>query len=135
MFTEGIYNLDYIIILIVKIDTYCNIWINDFIIQMEYAYAAADVVISRSGAMSIAELCVMKKPAVLVPFPFAAEDHQTSNAMNLVNKQAALIVKDNEAKEKLVETVVGLSKDEVLQQTLKTNIHSHRNCSCGGVSR
>ncbi len=63
-----------------------NIWANSFITQMEYAYAAADVVISRAGAMSVAELCVAKKPAVFVPFPFAAEDHQTANAQNLVNK-------------------------------------------------
>ncbi len=54
-----------------------NIWVSDFITKMEYAYAAADIVISRSGAMAIAELCVKKKPVVFVPFPFAAEDHQT----------------------------------------------------------
>ncbi len=73
--------------------------------------------------MAVTELCVAGKPTVFVPYPLAAEDHQTSNAMNLVNKQAALIVKDNEAKEKLVEIVIGLAKDEILQQTLKTNIH------------
>ncbi|MBS1916779.1 MAG: undecaprenyldiphospho-muramoylpentapeptide beta-N-acetylglucosaminyltransferase [Bacteroidetes bacterium] len=99
-----------------------NVWTNDFIIKMDYAFAAADVVISRSGAMSIAELCVAKKPVVLVPYPFAAEDHQTVNAMNLVNKKAALIVKDNEAKEKLITTVMALSKNEELQQELKKNI-------------
>jgi len=99
-----------------------NIWVNDFITQMENAYAAADIVISRSGAMSVAEICVAKKPVVFVPFPFAAEDHQTANAMNLVNKKAALIVKDNEAKEKLVSTTIDLSKNETLQQQLKQNI-------------
>jgi UDP-N-acetylglucosamine--N-acetylmuramyl-(pentapeptide) pyrophosphoryl-undecaprenol N-acetylglucosamine transferase len=99
-----------------------NIWVNDFITQMEYAYAAGDVVISRSGAMAIAELCVEKKPAVLVPFPFAAEDHQTVNAQNLVNKNAGIMVKDNEALEKLVLTIIGLSKNEQQQNELKTNI-------------
>jgi UDP-N-acetylglucosamine--N-acetylmuramyl-(pentapeptide) pyrophosphoryl-undecaprenol N-acetylglucosamine transferase len=101
-----------------------NIWVDDFIREMEMGYAAADIVISRAGAMAITELCVTGKPTVFVPFPLAAEDHQTSNAMNLVRKQAALIVKDSEVKEKLVSTVISLSKDEVLQQTLKTNIHS-----------
>ncbi|MEY2917526.1 MAG: undecaprenyldiphospho-muramoylpentapeptide beta-N-acetylglucosaminyltransferase [Bacteroidota bacterium] len=99
-----------------------NIWVNDFITQMEYAYAAGDMVISRSGAMAIAELCVEKKPAVLVPFPFAAEDHQTVNAQNLVNKNAAIMVKDNEALEKLVSTIIGLSKNEQQQNELKINI-------------
>lgn len=99
-----------------------NIWVNSFITQMEYAYAAADVVVSRSGAMAIAELCVVKKPAVLVPFPFAAEDHQTVNAQHLVSKQAAIMVKDSEAKEKLVNTVITLAKDEQQQAMLKDNI-------------
>jgi UDP-N-acetylglucosamine--N-acetylmuramyl-(pentapeptide) pyrophosphoryl-undecaprenol N-acetylglucosamine transferase len=101
-----------------------NVWVNDFITKMEYAYAAADIVISRSGAMSVAELCVKKKPVVFVPFPFAAEDHQTENAMNLVNKHAALIIKDSEAKEKLVATIIDLAKNEALQQQLKQNIAS-----------
>jgi len=99
-----------------------NVWANSFITQMEYAYAAADVVISRSGAMAIAELCVVKKPAVLVPFPFAAEDHQTVNAQHLVDKQAAIMVKDSEAKEKLVNTVIALAKNEAQQAVLKENI-------------
>jgi UDP-N-acetylglucosamine--N-acetylmuramyl-(pentapeptide) pyrophosphoryl-undecaprenol N-acetylglucosamine transferase len=99
-----------------------NIWVNDFIKEMEMAYAAADIVISRAGAMSVTELCVAGKPAVFVPFPFAAEDHQTANAMALVNKQAALMVKDEEAKTKLVETVVALSENEAQQQMLHNNI-------------
>ncbi len=105
-----------------------NIWVDDFIKEMEMAYAAADIVISRAGAMSVTELCVVGKPAVFVPFPFAAEDHQTANAMALVNKQAALIVKDSEAKEKLVNTVINLSKNESLQKTLKANIRSLAIC-------
>ncbi len=99
-----------------------NVWVNDFIIQMEYAYAAADIVISRSGAMSVAELCVMKKPAVFVPFPFAAEDHQTVNAQKLVNRNAALMIKDSDAFTKLVALVIDLSKDEPLQERLIENI-------------
>jgi len=99
-----------------------NIWANSFITQMEYAYAAADVVISRAGAMSVAELCVAKKPVVFVPFPFAAEDHQTANAQNLVNKQAGLMVKDSEAKEKLVSTVIELAQNEQQQNMLRENI-------------
>lgn len=99
-----------------------NIWVSDFINQMELAYAAADLVISRSGAMAIAELCVMKKAVIFVPFPFAAEDHQTMNAQNLVNKNAGIIIKDNEAFNLLVPSIVNLSKDENKQQQLKSNI-------------
>src|SRR5579863_3417277 len=99
-----------------------DIWTGDFIPKMETAFAAADVVISRSGAMSIAELCVVAKPVVFVPFPFAAEDHQTANARNLVDKEAALMVKDSEAKDNLVSTAIGLVKDGALRQRLKTNI-------------
>lgn len=99
-----------------------NIWANDFINQMENAYAAADLVISRSGAMAIAELCVMKKAAVFVPFPFAAEDHQTVNAQNLVNKNAGIMIKDSEASSLLIPSIIDLAKDENKQQELKSNI-------------
>lgn len=99
-----------------------NVWVGDFITQMNYAYAAADLVISRAGAMAIAELCVVKKPVLFVPYPFAAEDHQTVNAKTLVNKNAALVVKDSEAKEKAVPAVIALANDEAKQQELKTAI-------------
>ncbi len=99
-----------------------NIWANEFITQMEYAYAAADVIISRSGAMSVSEICVVKKPAVFVPFPYAAEDHQTVNAKKLVDRNAAMMVKDSEALEKLVTTITALAKDEQKQNELKQNI-------------
>ncbi len=98
------------------------VWTNEFIRQMEYAFAAADVVISRSGAMSIAELCVAAKPAVFVPFPFAAEDHQTVNAQHLVDRNAGLLIKDSEAKSKLVAAALALSKDRSKQDALTTNI-------------
>ncbi len=99
-----------------------GIWVNDFITQMEYAYAAADVVISRSGAMSVGELCVMKKPALFVPYPFAAEDHQAVNAKKLVDRNAAIMIKDSEVAEKLVSTIIALTKDEQKQNELKSNI-------------
>ena len=99
-----------------------NVFVNDFITQMEYAYAAADLVISRSGAMAIAELCLVKKPVVFVPYPFAAEDHQTANAKALVIKHAAKMIKDSDAINKLVPTVIELSKDEILQKELTQNI-------------
>ena len=102
--------------------SYSSVWVNDFITEMEKGYAAADMVISRAGAMAKAELCVVKKPVLFVPFPFAAEDHQTVNAMNLVEKHAALMVKDNEALDKLVPTIIGLAKDEQTQNKLKDNI-------------
>ncbi|MBK8521766.1 MAG: undecaprenyldiphospho-muramoylpentapeptide beta-N-acetylglucosaminyltransferase [Chitinophagaceae bacterium] len=95
---------------------------NDFITRMEFAYAAADLVISRSGAMAIAELCVMKKAVIFVPFPFAAEDHQTVNAQNLVNKNAGIMIKDSEALALLVPAIIALAKDEHKQEELKTNI-------------
>jgi UDP-N-acetylglucosamine--N-acetylmuramyl-(pentapeptide) pyrophosphoryl-undecaprenol N-acetylglucosamine transferase len=98
------------------------VWTNEFIRQMEYAFAAADVVISRSGAMSIAELCVAAKPVVFVPFPFAAEDHQTANARHLVDRNAGLLIKDSEAKSQLVTTALTLSQDASKQDTLRTNI-------------
>ncbi len=99
-----------------------NIWTNDFITQMEYAYAAADVVISRAGAMAIAELSVLKKPVIFVPFPFAAEDHQTVNARTLEKKNAGLMIKDNEARENLVPLAIQLARDEEKQNLLRTEI-------------
>ena len=99
-----------------------NVWVSDFIAKMENAYAAADLVISRSGAMAIAELAVMKKPVVFVPFPYAAEDHQTVNAQSLVNKNAGIMIKDNEAFNKLVPAIIALAKDEQKQNELKDNI-------------
>ena len=81
---------------------------SDFIGKMELAYAAADVVISRSGASSVSELCAAHKAVVFVPSPNVAEDHQTHNAMALVNKGAALIVKDADAMDKMIPTALNL---------------------------
>ena len=99
-----------------------NIWTNAFIDKMENAYSAADVVIARSGAMTIAEMCVVGKPAIFVPYPFSAEDHQTANAMALVNKKAGLIVRDAEVKEKLIPELLHLINDEGLMRELENNI-------------
>jgi UDP-N-acetylglucosamine--N-acetylmuramyl-(pentapeptide) pyrophosphoryl-undecaprenol N-acetylglucosamine transferase len=99
-----------------------GVWIGDFITKMETAYAAADMVISRAGAMAIAELCVVKKPVLFVPYPFAAEDHQTVNAQNLVQKNAAMMVKDQQAITELVPAIISLAKDEGRQAELKENI-------------
>lgn len=98
-----------------------NVWVNGFVNQMDTAYAAADMIISRSGG-TVYELCVVGKPAILVPYPFAAEDHQTANAMNLVGHNAALIVKDSEAIDQLIPTLLQLSANKELQQQLGSNI-------------
>ena len=82
-----------------------------FIKNMNDAYGIADIIISRAGALAIAELSILGTPTILVPFPYAAEDHQTKNAMALVEKGAALIVKDSEAGEKLIPTLEGLLND------------------------
>ena len=99
-----------------------NMWTNAFITKMENAYAAADIVVCRAGAMTVAEICVVKKAAVFVPFPFAAEDHQTVNAMALVNKNAALLVRDAEVRSKLIPVILGLVKDEEEIQKIETNL-------------
>ena len=99
-----------------------NMWTNAFISKMEYAYAAADVVIARAGAMTIAELCVVKKAAIFVPYPFAAEGHQAVNAQALVNKNAALMVTDAEVKTKLMPVLLDLVKDEKKMEAMENNI-------------
>jgi len=99
-----------------------NVWVSEFINEMEMAYAAADVVVSRSGAMAVTELCVSSKAVIFVPFPYAAEDHQTSNAMSLVEKNAALIVSDREVGTKLFPTITSLLFDVAKQEELEKNI-------------
>jgi UDP-N-acetylglucosamine--N-acetylmuramyl-(pentapeptide) pyrophosphoryl-undecaprenol N-acetylglucosamine transferase len=97
------------------------IWTGEFITQMEYAYAAADIVVSRSGSV-LYELCAVKKPVIFVPFPHAAEDHQTVNAQNLVNKKAAIMISDKDAKEQLVTEIIRLANDKTEQEILRQNI-------------
>ena len=99
-----------------------NIICTAFISQMPMAYAMADLVISRAGASSISELCLLGKPSILVPSPNVAEDHQTHNAMALVRKDAAILVKDINAKEQMVETALALIKDDEQLRVLHKNI-------------
>jgi UDP-N-acetylglucosamine--N-acetylmuramyl-(pentapeptide) pyrophosphoryl-undecaprenol N-acetylglucosamine transferase len=93
-----------------------------FIKRMDLAYKAADVVISRSGALSVSELCIAAKPVIFVPSPNVAEDHQTKNAQALVSQDAALMLRDDEAKEKLLKLVLELCKNDEKQNLLKNNI-------------
>jgi len=104
---------------------YSNVWVNDFIQDMDKAYAAADVAVSRAGAMSVAELCVAKKPTVFVPYPFAAEDHQTVNAKYLVDRDAGMMIKDSEAKNRLFSAITTLAKDRELQEKFEENISKY----------
>ncbi|MBQ1751252.1 MAG: undecaprenyldiphospho-muramoylpentapeptide beta-N-acetylglucosaminyltransferase [Bacteroidales bacterium] len=95
---------------------------SDFIKRMDLAYAASDVIITRSGASTVSELCAMEKAAIFVPSPNVAEDHQTHNAMALVKKDAAMIVKDAEAEEKLLSTALELLKDDEKIASLEKDI-------------
>ena len=99
-----------------------NVECLDFLSDMPDRYANADLVISRAGASSISELCLLGKPAILVPSPNVAEDHQTHNALALVNKNAAVLVRDAEAAEKLIPTALQLIQDEEQLAQLHTNI-------------
>lgn len=98
------------------------LFVTDFIASMEHAYAAADLVISRAGAGSISEFCLLGKPVVLVPSPNVAEDHQTKNALALVDKSAALYVKDSEAKDILIDLALKTVRQEDVLNSLSINI-------------
>jgi len=99
-----------------------DIKIIPFIEDMDMAYSAADIVVCRAGALTISELAILGKAAVLIPSPNVAEDHQTVNAMSLVNKGAAVLIRDVEAKEKLVTEIESLLRDEVRKSGLESNI-------------
>ncbi|MPS74710.1 MAG: undecaprenyldiphospho-muramoylpentapeptide beta-N-acetylglucosaminyltransferase [Chryseobacterium sp.] len=99
-----------------------RIQIREFISDMALAYSAADVIVSRAGAIAISELAVAKKPVLLVPFPFAAEDHQTKNALTLVEKNAARMVKDSEMKDKFWNTLSEICESENLRKEMSTNL-------------
>ncbi|HCZ22711.1 MAG TPA: UDP-N-acetylglucosamine--N-acetylmuramyl-(pentapeptide) pyrophosphoryl-undecaprenol N-acetylglucosamine transferase [Rikenellaceae bacterium] len=99
-----------------------NIQYSDFIARMDLAYAMSDVVISRSGASSISEICAAGKAAIFVPSPNVAEDHQTHNAMALVNKKAALMIPDNEAESSLLKTAMGLIHDSERIAEIEANV-------------
>ena len=96
----------------------------DFIYEMDRAYAVADVVVSRAGALSVSELCLVGRPAILVPFPQASEDHQTKNAMALVENEAALLVTDQTARTVLIDQILELVANKQKMQTLSGHIKS-----------
>jgi UDP-N-acetylglucosamine--N-acetylmuramyl-(pentapeptide) pyrophosphoryl-undecaprenol N-acetylglucosamine transferase len=93
-------------------------YVSAFIYEMDLAYAMADIVISRAGALSVSEICLAGKASVLVPFPNASEDHQTENALSLVRQKAALLVKDNEAQEILIKTALETLANKTLLESL-----------------
>ncbi len=94
----------------------------DFIREMDYAYAAADIVISRAGALAIAELCIAAKPVIFVPYPHAAEDHQASNAASLVKHGAAVLVKDRQVQTELLSELKTLLNDNDKQKSMSDNL-------------
>ncbi len=99
-----------------------RIKVYDFIKEMNHAYGAADIVISRAGALAISELCIAAKPVIFVPYPYAAEDHQTSNAKALTDRKAALMIPDTAAKSELVKTLKALVSDSAMQQQMTNNL-------------
>ncbi len=114
--------LDYQSIIQDKNFKHPNITISEFIKDMSIAYAAADIIISRAGAIAISELCLAGKPTVLIPFPYAAEDHQTKNAQQLVDHGAAIMVKDSDAGTLLLPEIQKLIQNEELRNELGKNI-------------
>ena len=94
----------------------------DFIYDMDKAYAVADAVVSRAGALSVSELCLVGRPAILVPFPAAAEDHQTKNAMSLVDRNGAILIRDQDARNELVSAALALLDNPAQRQQLSIEI-------------
>ncbi|HOU01959.1 MAG TPA: undecaprenyldiphospho-muramoylpentapeptide beta-N-acetylglucosaminyltransferase [Bacteroidales bacterium] len=99
-----------------------SISVHDFINRMDYAYAAADIIVSRAGAGTISELCLVGKPVILVPSQNVAEDHQTKNALALTYKNAAMLVRDDDAEKHLVDTVISLVSNDDDRKFLSSNI-------------
>ncbi len=99
-----------------------NVRLYDFVSRMDYAYSVADLVISRAGAGSISELCLLQKPVILVPSPNVAEDHQTKNALALVRKDAAVMISDADAPSKLFATALSLVHDDERLKAMSINI-------------
>lgn len=94
----------------------------DFIRDMDFAYAAADLVVSRAGALAIAELCIAAKPVIFVPYPFAAENHQESNALALVQHNAAMMIKDSDVMVELMKKVKSLLHDEAMREVMSESL-------------
>ena len=106
----------------VEIRKKAPIYLTDFISRMDAAYGVADVIVSRAGALSISELCIVGKPTILVPSPNVSEDHQTKNAMALVKNQAAILIKDDVAKEQLISGAIDVLNDENKMNELRVAI-------------
>jgi UDP-N-acetylglucosamine--N-acetylmuramyl-(pentapeptide) pyrophosphoryl-undecaprenol N-acetylglucosamine transferase len=106
----------------VTLSGFDNIVVNDFINRMDYAFAAADIIVSRAGAGTISELCLVGKPVILVPSPNVAEDHQTRNAMALSQKEAAVLIPDSLAAESLADEAIKLISDLNKRNLLSGNI-------------
>lgn len=104
--------------------SFSNVYVNSFLDDMSAAYTAADMVVSRAGAMSVAEIALTAKPCVFVPYPFAAEDHQTFNAKNLVDEGAALMVKDSMVQEELVPIVIDAIHQAGVLETMHHKIQA-----------
>lgn len=94
----------------------------EFIREMDYAYAAADMIVSRAGALAIAEICIVAKPVIFVPYPYAAEDHQTSNAMSLVEHNAAMMIRDADVQTELIRKIKHLLADRSMQEIMIENL-------------
>ena len=105
--------------------------VHEFIYKMDFAYAVADIVVARAGAITVSELSLVKKPAILLPYPYASEDHQTKNAMALVKNDAAIHIADHKASEKLIDTIVSLLKDSTRRAQLESNLAAlgHKNAT------
>jgi UDP-N-acetylglucosamine--N-acetylmuramyl-(pentapeptide) pyrophosphoryl-undecaprenol N-acetylglucosamine transferase len=120
---------------LVETHNYSNIKVHDFIARMDLAYAIATLVVSRAGAMSVSELSVVKKPCILVPSPNVAEDHQTKNAMALVNHKAAILVKDVDARKDLVNTALStIANNEELDKLINNIAHLTFNNSAEAIA-
>lgn len=105
-----------------KLQAVKNVHLHEFIFRMDLAYAVADIIISRAGAIAVSELCLVAKPTILVPSPNVAEDHQTKNAVALVNKNAAILIKDEVAREQLIPAALDLFQNDEKQVSLVFNI-------------
>jgi UDP-N-acetylglucosamine--N-acetylmuramyl-(pentapeptide) pyrophosphoryl-undecaprenol N-acetylglucosamine transferase len=99
-----------------------NVWCSDFISRMDYAYTVADLVISRAGAGTLSELCLLKKASILVPSPNVAEDHQTKNALALSDYEAAVHISDRDAEAQLIPAAIELLKDKERLSSLSEHI-------------
>ena len=104
--------------------SFSNIYVSSFIDDMSAAYTASDIVVSRSGAMAVAEIAITGKPCVFVPFPHAAEDHQTFNAMQLVKEGAALMVSDKEVEKQLLPNIMKMVQNDALTAEMQIKIKS-----------